>query len=165
MAVTVFIPEKKKGSPYSAYVHGRVVGKYYEKDCGSLIRVEGTAAIFYAYSNYRRAVVFTETNPDGKSDGLPLLEGHIPLVKQGVRVLYTAESRRFDLLKHLLYRSEREFGKEMFGWETGFWLRVISLLDDYRPAKRRSAATSRNIRRLAARYKRYRRSKGINEDN
>jgi len=152
MAVTVFIPEKRKDRHYTAYIHGKVVGKYYEKGEGSLFRIEGTAVIFYAYSNYRRAAVFAEVSE--KSKEVPLLELNIPLVKQKVRLLYSAERRRFDLLKHLLYRTEKEFGTEIFGWGMDFWLRVISLLDDYRPRKRRSAATARNIRRLANKYRR-----------
>ena len=146
MAVTVFIPEKRKRKGFSAYIHGKVVVKYYEKNTGSLFRIEGTAVIFYAYSNYRRAAVFTEA--EGTNPALPLLEGNIPLVKQKVKILYSAERRRFDLLKFFLYRTEKEFGEEIFSYPTAFWLRAISLLDDYRPAKRQSAANARKIRRL-----------------
>lgn len=155
MAVTVFIPEikkKKADRRYSAYIHGKVVGKYYEKGVGSLFRVEGTAVIFYAFSNYRRAIVFSED--EDKYGELPLLQLHIPLVKQKVMLLYSAERRRFDILKHIVYRTEREFGERIFGWGPGFWLRVISLLDNYKPSVRRSAAKASNIRMVARAYER-----------
>ena len=151
MAVTVFIPQKNKKSSYSAYIHGKVVGKYYEKDIGSLFRIEGTAVIFYAYSNYRRAYIFCEKNVNEKN--IPLLEGNIPLVKQKVQIIYCAERRRFDLLKFMMYRTVKEYGEEIFSYSPEFWIKAASLLDTYNSKKRQSKATKRNIALLIKQYK------------
>ncbi len=146
MAVTVFIPQKKKDSIYSAYIHGKVVNKYYEKDVGSLFRIEGTAVIFYTYSNYRRAYIFTEKEMN--RDKLPLLEGNIPLVKQKIQLIYSAEGRRFDSLKFFIYRTHKEYGEEIFNYSMDFWLRVAALLDNYNPSRRNTKANKRNVDEL-----------------
>lgn len=152
MSVTVFIPQKNKRSVYSAYIHGKVVSKYYEEDVGSLFAIEGTAVIFYSYSNYRRAYIFCEKEHNSRE--LPFFEGNIPLVKQKVNILYCAERRKVDLLKFLLYRTEKEYGQKIFEYEPEFWLKVSCLLDKYYPKKRQSAANRRNIERLIRMYER-----------
>ena len=123
MGGMVKIPLDKSG--YSIYVNAKITDKVFLEEYGTLIEFEGTAVIFYSYSNHRRVYVMTEM----ENPGLPLLKGKLPMVKDEMTIIYEARSRRIDLIKFTLYNLEKKFGSDIYLLPITYWLTITSLID------------------------------------
>lgn len=123
MAGMVKIPLDKSG--YSIYVNGKITDKVFLEEYGTLIEFEGTAVIFYSYSNHRRVYVMTEM----ENPGLPLLKGKLPMVKDEMTIIYEGRSRHIDLMKFTLYNLEKKFGSDIYLLPISYWLDLSSLVD------------------------------------
>lgn len=144
MAAMVKIPLEKSG--YSIYVNAKITDKVFLEDYGTLIEFEGTAVVFYSYSNHRRGYVITEMD----NPGIPLLRGKIPMVKDEMLIIYEARSRRIDLMKFTLHNLEKRFGSDIYLLPVTYWLALSSLVDgDF---KGRALKIKRNAMILTERY-------------
>ena len=82
MSNFVKIPLDK--SSYSLFINSKIKNKIFLEEYGTLIEFEGTALLFYSYSNHRRAYVIA-TEEDSE---IPLLKGKLPVANKDVMILY-----------------------------------------------------------------------------
>ena len=129
MSNFVKIPLDK--SSYSLFINSKIKNKIFLEEYGTLIEFEGTALLFYSYSNHRRAYVIA-TEEDSE---IPLLKGKLPLVKYDVMILYEAKSRKVDL----------------YSFPSSYWILTCSLIDSYNKHTS-TAKTKRNLKLLTDRY-------------
>jgi len=105
-------------SSYSLFINSKIKNKIFLEEYGTLIEFEGTALLFYSYSNHRRAYVIA-TEEDSR---IPLLRGNLPLVKNNVTILYEAKSRKVDLLKFAIHNLEKMYGEIIYSFPTSYWI-------------------------------------------
>lgn len=151
MPVTCKIPAGKTKEEYSLYVSGFIKSMYTDSELGTLISIEGTGVAFYSSSNSRRAIVFQELSEDSYS--IPLEEGHLPYIKQKVRILYKSKGRRTDLLKFMVYNLEKDYSKEIYKYGTLYWLTLVSYIDSARHKCKGSNSNKRQISLITDIYK------------
>lgn len=145
MSVLVKIPLSK--NDYSVYVRSKIVNKIFVEEYGTVLEFEGSALIFYAYSNHRRLYIVTELD----NPGIPLLKGKLPLVRESVTVIYEARSRKIDLFKYAIYNLEKEFGTIIYSFPITYWLLVASVID-CSTKKTKKEKRIRNLRLLTNKY-------------
>ena len=145
MSNLVKIPLDK--SSYSLFINSKIKNKIFVEEYGTLIEFEGTALLFYSYSNHRRAYVIA-TEEDSR---IPLLRGNLPLVKDNVTILYEAKSRKVDLLKFSIHNLEKMYGEKIYSFPTSYWILVCSLIDSYNKHTS-TTKTRRNLKLLTDRY-------------
>lgn len=145
MSNFVKIPLDK--SSYSLFINSKIKNKIFLEEYGTLIEFEGTALLFYSYSNHRRAYVIA-TEEDSE---IPLLKGKLPLVKYDVMILYEAKSRKVDLLKFAIHNLEKMYGEKIYSFPSSYWILTCSLIDSYNKHTS-TAKTKRNLKLLTDRY-------------
>lgn len=143
--MTIFIP-KKGTTLYNMYASTQVNEKYYSDEAeGSFLETEGIAVIFYKYPHKRRAYVINLHKNNSVINGTKL-----PGIKESVDIIYTAQGRKFDLLKRMIYNMEKKYGKKIYTIKDSFWCRAVSLIEKFNGKE--SAATTENIERLIRPY-------------
>jgi hypothetical protein len=109
---------------YRLYVYGNTIGLYHSRDGRSNIMLDGVAVVMYYWPQHRRAYIVRAADSVGCIGATTL-----PEVRSSVGIIYQARGRRFDHLKRALYNLERRYGKEVYGFGTGYWQRLGCLLD------------------------------------
>lgn len=145
MSVLAKVPLDK--TSYSLFVQSDITNKTFYEEYGTLIEFEGTACLFYSYSNHRRAYVVTEKI----NSQIPLLKGTLPLVKDEITIIYEARARKIDLLKFALYNLEKTYGKKIFTLPISYWVILTSLIDSYNK-NTTTQKTKRNIIAITDKY-------------
>lgn len=148
--MTVKIPLDKE--KYSLFVYGKLKAKYFFEDEGTLLILENNSfgVAFYDFSRYRRAYVFCDANVQTKD--ISVYEGNLPLVKDKVKIIYTAEGRKIDLLKFMCSNIEQYLSDDVCLYSINYWIKLISLIDSYGTRKGMTGKTKRNLILLTEKY-------------
>jgi hypothetical protein len=134
---TLWVRVPPPDHPYHVYVYGKTEGMYNGKDGSRHIILTGVGVVMYYWPKHRRAYIVRSADSVGYIGAATL-----PEVRHPVGIIYQARGRRFDHLKRALYNLEKCYGKDCYGFSTGYWQRLGCLLDGSGGAGRAATAWS-----------------------
>jgi hypothetical protein len=126
MGISVHIPPKNSGF-FTLFAQGNITYKNTFTGKGTLIIVDGAAALFYKYPHCRRA--YLVKNAAELQHYSPV---SLPNVGQQVGILFKARGRQIDLLRKALYFLTDAVGDKVFLYKPIFWQRIACLIESYK---------------------------------
>ena len=86
---------------------------------------KSVTALFYNFSNFRRA--YLVTGYQNSNDGDPI---HLPGIEEPLYVLLKAKGRKFDSLKHAIYILTKDDKYAPFRIKIEFWEKLAALIEN-----------------------------------
>lgn len=128
--ISIRIP-KKETEVFNLFAFGNVIDSIYLDEYGTMLSLNGICVLDYSYPNSRCQYIIRE-----RTDSCIFRRCLLPNVDKEVELIgcFTA-GRKIDFLRNSMKNLEKMYGKSPYELPSGFWLKVLAMVENVRRCK------------------------------